>query len=98
MTINYNVTIVTTTPYNILDTDEVIFVDVPTDSSIVLPIPAAGKNTAYRIKDYGGHSGATPIIVTAAGGATINGVSFAILNVNYSHMHVVWSGTNWQTY
>jgi hypothetical protein len=97
MTINYNLNIVTTTPYAIKDTDEVIFVNVPTASSVVLPAVAVGKNTAFYIKDSSGNAGLNPIIITATGGATINGVSFAILNVNYSHVQFIWDGSNWQT-
>jgi len=97
MTINYNLNIVTTTPYTIKDTDEVVFVNVPTTSSVVLPIIVAGKNTAFYIKDYSGNASVNPIIITATGGATINGVSFAILNVNYSQVQLIWDGSNWQT-
>lgn len=97
MTINYNLNVVTTTPYTVKDTDEVIFVNVPSSSSIVLPAVAVGKNTGYYIKDYSGNAIVNPIIITADGGATINGVSFAILNVNFSHIQVIWDGSNWQT-
>lgn len=97
MTINYNLKVVTTTPYNVQDTDEVVFVNVPATSSVILPIVAAGKNTGYYIKDYSGNASLNPIIITATGGLTINGVSFAILNVNYSHIQVIWDGTDWHT-
>jgi len=63
----------------------------------VLPTIACGKNTGYYIKDYSGNANKNPIIITATGGATINGVGFAILNVNYSHIQVIWDGKNWQT-
>jgi hypothetical protein len=97
MTINYNLNVVTTTPYSVKDTDEVVCVNVPTTSSVVLPTIVAGKNTAFYIKDYSGNATVNPIIITTTGGATINGVSFAILNVNYSHIQVIWDGSNWQT-
>ena len=98
MAINYNLNTVTTTPYLVdKDTDEVVFVNVPTISSVVLPTIVAGKNTAFFIKDYSGNATVNPIFITASGGATINGVSFAILNVNYSHVQVIWDGSNWQT-
>jgi hypothetical protein len=97
MTINYNLNVVTTTPYNVLDTDEVVFVDVAGPASVVLPAIVVGKNTGYYIKDYSGNASQNPITITATGGATINGVSFAILNVNYSHIQVIWDGSNWQT-
>lgn len=97
MTINYKLNVVTTTPYLIKPTDELVFVNVPSASSVVLPAIAGGKNTGYYIKDYSGNASVNPIFITASGGATINGVSFAILNVNFSHIQVVWDGANWQT-
>ena len=97
MAINYNLTVVTTTPYAIQTTDEVIFVNVPATSSVVLPIIDPGKNTGFYIKDFSGNAKENPIFITATGGANINGVSFAILNVNYSHIQLIWDGTNWQT-
>jgi hypothetical protein len=97
MTINYNLNTVTTTPYLIQDTDEVIFVNVPSASSVVLPAVVPGKNTAFYIKDSSGNAGLNPIIITATGGANINGVTFAILNVDYSHVQFIWDGSNWQT-
>lgn len=97
MTINYNLKVVTTTPYSVKLTDEVVFVNVPSTSSIVLPAIAGSKNTGFYIKDSSGNAKVNPIFITATGGATINGVSFAILNVNYSHIQVIWDGSNWQT-
>ncbi len=97
MAINYNLNIVTTTPYLVQDTDEVVFVNVPSISSIVLPAIVLGKNTAFYIKDFSGNAKENPIFITAAGGATINGENFAILNGNYSHIQVIWDGSNWQT-
>lgn len=97
MAINYNLTIVTTSSYTIKTSDEVVFVNVPSTSSIVLPDIAGGKNTGFYIKDFSGNAKENPILITATGGASINGVSFAILNVNYSHIQVIWDGSNWQT-
>ena len=96
MAINYFLNVVTTSPYMIKETDEVVFVNVPATSSVVLPTVAVGKNTAYYIKDFSGNANINPIFITSAGGETINGVSFAILNVNYSQIQVVWDGANWQ--
>ena len=97
MAINYNLNVVTTTPYSVKETDEVVFVNVPTTASVVLPTIAGGKNTAFYIKDSSGDAKTNPIFITSAGGETINGVSFAILNVNFSHIQLVWDGSNWQT-
>jgi hypothetical protein len=97
MTINYDIKTVTTTPYTLLDTDEVVLVNVVGSASIILPTVIAGKHTAYYIKDTSGQSLLNPITITAVGGATINGIGFALINGNYSHLQVVWDGANWQT-
>jgi hypothetical protein len=97
MAINYITTLVTTTPYTILSTDEVVLMNVAGPASIILPTIAAGKNTAFYVKDVSGDALANPITITATGGATINGIGFALVNGNYSHVQVVWDGTGWQT-
>ena len=97
MAINYITTTVTTTPYNISSTDEVVLVNVAGPSSVVLPVIVAGKSTAFYIKDISGDALANPITITATGGATINGIGFALINGNYSHVQFVWDGANWFT-
>jgi len=97
MTINYNFKVVTTTPYTVKTSDEVVGINVAVPSSVVLPTIASGKNTAFYIQDSSGNASINPITITATGGATINGVSFAILNANYSHIQLIWDGSNWQT-
>lgn len=100
MSIELTTKIVTTTPYNISKDDDVIFVNVTTGpASIVLP--STGDNKEYKrsfyIKDYSGTSLTNPITITSAGGKTIDGVSFAMLNGGYSHIQVVYDGANWKT-
>lgn len=91
-------TIVTTTPYNILTANEAIFVNVVGPASVVLPTGAGGKvGRTYYIKDYSGLAQTNPITITGAGGRTIDGVSFAMLNGGYSHIQVVSDGSNWYT-
>ena len=97
MTINYNLTVVTTTPYVVLETDEVVAVNVPEPASVILPTIAVNKHTAFYIKDFSGQSSQNPITITANGGATINGIEFALINGNYSHLQVLWDGSNWFT-
>jgi hypothetical protein len=97
MAINYNTTLVTTTPYIALSTDEVILVNVAGPASVILPAIVAGKNTAFYVKDASGNALTNPITITAAGGATINGIGFALINGNYSHVQFVWDGTGWLT-
>ena len=97
MAINYNTTLVTTTPYLILDTDEVVLVNVAGPASVILPTVPAGKNTAFYIKDASGAALVNPIIITAIGGVLINGIGFALINGNYSHVQFIWDGTGWLT-
>jgi len=97
MAINYNTTTVTTTPYTVLSTDEVVLVNVAGPASVILPVIIAGKNTAFYVKDASGNALINPITITAVGGATINGIGFALINGNYSHVQFVWDGTGWLT-
>jgi hypothetical protein len=97
MAINYNTTLVTTTPYIVAPTDEVVLVNVAGPASVVLPTIPAGKNTAFYVKDASGLALANPITITAVGGALINGIGFALINGNYSHVQFVWDGTSWLT-
>ena len=100
MSVNLSTRIVTTTPYTIVNNDDVIFVNVTSGpASIVLPASGSddSKKRSFYIKDYSGTSSKNSITITAAGNKTINGVSFAMLNGNYSHIQVVYDGTNWMT-
>lgn len=100
MSVNLSTRIVNTTPYTIVNNDDVLFVNVITGpASIILPASGSddSKKRSFYIKDYSGTSLTNPITITAAGGKTINGVSFAMLNGAYSHIQVVYDGTNWMT-
>jgi hypothetical protein len=97
MAITYATKIVTTTPYTITNNDEVLFINVPATSSVILPAVSGEDKKSYYIKDYSGNAKINPIIITAFGGKTIDGVSFAILNSGYSHIQVIYDGTNWKT-
>ena len=99
MSFNLTTKIVTTTPYNVLTSDDVIFVNVTSGpASIVLPSTGTdgSKNRSFYIKDYSGTSLNNAITITSAGGKTIDGVSFAILNGGYSHVQIIYDGTNWK--
>jgi hypothetical protein len=100
MSVNLITKIVITTPYNILNNDDVIFAD-STSGPMSIILPSTGndgsKRRSFYIKDYSGTSLTNPITITSAGGKTINGVSFAMLNGGYSHIQVVYDGTNWMT-
>ena len=93
----YIAKIVTVTPYTITTNDEVLLVNVNGKSSIILPALSGEKNQVYYIKDYSGNAKINPITITAAGSKTIDGVSFAMLNSGYSHIQVIYDGTNWKT-
>lgn len=100
MSLNLTTNIVTTTPYNIVNNDDVIFVNVTSGpASIVLPATGTdgSRKRSFYIKDYSGTSLTNPITITSAGGKTINGVSFAMLNGGYSHIQVIYDGLNWMT-
>lgn len=98
MALNYTTTFVVTTPFTISGGEEVLLIDLPTPASVILPTGAgvhAGR--AYYIKDYSGLAKQNPITITAAGGKTIDGGPTAFLGVGYSHIQVVYDGTNWMT-
>lgn len=99
MSLNLNTTIITTTPYNIANNDDVVFINRPSAvSSVILPSTGAddNKKRSFYIKDYSGNAAAYPITITSAGGKTIDGGSFAILNGGYAHIQVIYDGTNWK--
>ena len=99
MSIDYKVTIVVNTPYAVNNDDEVLMVNLLSPASIILPATGGNgsKKRSFYIKDYSGTSLTNPITITSAGGKTIDGVSFAMLNGGYSHIQVVYDGTNWKT-
>lgn len=98
MTQNVNVTPVTITPHTISTSETVLLVNVAGPASIILPTGSAGEDErSYFIKDISGNAVKNPITITANGGRKIDGVSFAILNGGYSHIHVVSDGSNWFT-
>jgi hypothetical protein len=98
MSLNLETKIVTTTPYSVLNNDDVLFINVAGPSSVVLPASGTdgGKKRSYFIKDFSGNAGVNPITITSSGGKTVDGVSFAILNGGYSHIQVIYDGTNWK--
>ena len=100
MAIQYDTKIVTTTPYSIVSSDEVVFIDVSGPSSVILPSTGGSGSSEKRvvyIKDLSGNAKVNPVTITSAGGKTIDGSPFAILNVGYSFIQVVYDGTNWKT-
>jgi hypothetical protein len=98
MSINYTTILVTTTPYNVNVKDQIIFSNVTSASSIVLPALGGSGNSgkSFYIKDFSGNSKTNPITITAPG-KTIDGATFAILNNKFSHVLLTYDGTNWKT-
>jgi hypothetical protein len=100
MAINYQTRTVTTTPNTITTNDEIIFSNVASPSSLILPtLGSSSENTgrSFYIKDFSGNSKTNPITITAPSGKTIDGAAFAILNTQYSHILLTYDGTNWKT-
>jgi hypothetical protein len=98
MSLNLQTVIVTTSPYTINKDDTLILVNRTSASSVILPtFTGSGyAGRSFYIKDFSGTSTVNPITITASG-KTINGVSFALLNGNYSHIQLAYDGTNWVT-
>lgn len=97
MTLNYQTVIVNTPIYTVATADEVILVNVTSAPALInLPTPSNPGRSIY-IKDYSGTSLKNPITIKGATGKLINGVSFALLNGNYSHIQIVYDGINWLT-
>lgn len=100
MSLNLKVKIVTTTPYTVVNDDDVILINI-TNKPVSIILPATGvdgtERRSFYIKDYSGTSLTNPITITSAGNKTIDGSTFAMLNGGYSHIQVVYDGTNWMT-
>lgn len=98
MSLDLNTVIVTTSPYTINKNSTVFLVKRSAPSSIILPsLPEDDDGKSFYIKDASGTSTSNPITITAPGSKTINGVAFAMLNGAYSHIQVIYDGTNWLT-
>jgi hypothetical protein len=87
-----NLNNVTTSPYQMLDTDYIVDVNVSSAASITLPSPIIGG--IYKIKDNSG-AAATNNITISAGLKTIDGASTYVINTNYGCIEVVYNDTEW---
>lgn len=99
MSLNLQTAVVTTTPYTINANDTLILVKRTSPTTIILPVLPSGDchiGKSFYIKDSIGTSTKNPITITA-GAKLINGVSFAMLNGNYSHVQLAYDGINWVT-
>lgn len=90
-----NVRIAVATPIAVVNTDEVVSVEVPGPVAVAVTLPAAIAGRVFNIKDgLGLASPATPITITPAAG-TIDGAATATINAPYGALTLVYSGTQW---
>lgn len=90
------VTIAATTPFAVLNTDDVVSIEVTPAAAVAVNLPVGVTGTVFNIKDgLGLASAATPITITPAAG-TIDGAATAVINVPYGSLQLVYSGTEWK--
>lgn len=97
MSITYFTRIVTKSPYTPTINDEILLVNVPGITSIVLPLIAGDEKRSYIIKDHSGLAKQNPIKITALGNKTIDNWPFAMIASGHGCIKVVYDGTNWKT-
>jgi hypothetical protein len=89
-------TLVTTTPYAVLESDDIILVDTETiaaPSSIVLPAAPTNDGQVWTIKDYGFDASTYHITISVAGGGTIDFQSTYTLADDDSAVSIAWSAS-----
>ena len=89
-------TVVTTTPYAVLDTDVVLLVDTDAAIEILLPPLALWQGRALYVKDAtGAGAGTNAITVTPNGAETIDGGALVINVTRASYTLYGGSLTDW---
>ena len=84
------------TPIAVVNTDDVISVEVPGPVAVAVNLPAGVTGRVFNIKDgLGLAAPATPITITPAAG-TIDGAATATINAPYGSLTLVYSGTEWK--
>jgi hypothetical protein len=90
------VTVAAATPFNVLNTDDVISVEVTPAVAVAVNLPIGVTGRVFNIKDgLGLAAAATPITITPAAG-TIDGAATATINVPYGSLQLIYSGTEWK--
>lgn len=90
------VTIAAATPFAVLNTDDVVSVEVTPAVPVAINLPVGVLGTVFNIKDgLGLASVANPITITPAAG-TIDGAATAVINVPYGSLQLVYSGVEWK--
>lgn len=86
-----------TTPYVVTTANNVIGIDCSLAVKTVhLPNAPATTGTSWTIKDYTGTCAVTPITLTTPGGAVlIDAAATYTMNVAYSSVTVLWTGTKY---
>lgn len=89
-------TLVTSTPYVVLTTDDIILVDTATiaaTSHIIFPAAPTRDGQTWTVKDWSGDANTFLIIVEAAGSTNIDGTSSYTMGNNYEAVSIAYSVT-----
>lgn len=90
------VRIAVATPVAVVNTDDVVSVQVPGPVAVAVTLPAGVLGRQFTIKDgLGLAAPATPITITPAAG-TIDGSATATINAPYGSLTLVYTGVEWQ--
>ena len=90
------VRIAVATPVTVVNTDDLVSVQVPGPVAVAVNLPAGVTGRQFTIKDgLGLAAPATPITITPAAG-TIDGAATATINAPYGSLTLVYTGVEWQ--
>jgi hypothetical protein len=83
------------TPVAVVNTDDVVSVQVPGPVAVAVTLPAGVLGRVFNIKDgLGLAAPATPITITPAAG-TIDGAATATVDAPYGSLTLVYDGVQW---
>lgn len=95
----FNYTLVNTSPYTVLSTDDYLGVD-SSGGAITVKLPngpATGR--VFYVKDSTGSAAAHNITITTVGGAVnIDGATSFVMNTNYESASVIFNGTSYEIF
>ena len=90
------VRIAVATPVTVVNTDDLVSVQVPGPVAVAVALPAGVTGRQFTIKDgLGLATPATPITITPAAG-TIDGAATATIDAPYGSLTLVYTGVEWQ--
>ena len=92
-----NITIVDTTPYTVVGTDEILHVEETATAvvSIILPTLQATADRVITVKDADGNAAAFNITISTEGSETIDGAATKVMNVNFMSLDLYLIEGNW---